>query len=93
MSTLNESHVEEAALEWFGELGYAVSHGPHMAPGEPAAERSSFGDVVLVARLRDAIQRLNPAIPHSRTFATLSDTLLPKLLSGELSVAEATSLA
>jgi hypothetical protein len=36
--------------------------------------------------LRAAIRRLNPAIP-SRTLATLRDTLLPKLLSGELSVA------
>ena len=37
--SLNESIVEDAALEWFGELGYAVGHGPHPAPGEPAAER------------------------------------------------------
>ncbi len=37
--SLNESIVEDAALEWFGELGYAVSHGPQLAPGEPAAER------------------------------------------------------
>jgi type I restriction enzyme R subunit len=60
---LNESMVEEAALSWFGELGYAVGHGPHLAPGEPKAERDSFGDVVLAARLREAIRRLNPAIP------------------------------
>ena len=60
---LNESIVEEAALEWFGELGYAVGHGPHLAPGEPAAERDSFSEVVLVGRLREAIRRLNPAIP------------------------------
>ena len=26
--TLNESIVEDAALEWFLELGYAVGHGP-----------------------------------------------------------------
>ena len=84
--SLNKSIVEDAALEWFGELGYAVGHGPHLAPGEPAAERQSFGEVVLVGRLRAAIRRLNPAIP-SRTLATLRDTLLPKLLSGELSVA------
>ena len=64
MSVLNESHVEDAALTWFGELGYAIGHGPHMAPGELAAERSSFGDVVLVSRLRDAITRLNPTIPE-----------------------------
>jgi type I restriction enzyme, R subunit len=62
--SLNESIVEDAALEWFGELGYAVGHGPHLAPGEPAAERASFGEVVLVERLREAIRRLNPAIPE-----------------------------
>ena len=37
--SLNESIVEVAALAWFGELGYAVGHGPHLAPDEPAAER------------------------------------------------------
>jgi len=62
--SLNESIVEDAALEWFGELGYAVGHGPHLAPGEPAAERDGFGEVVLVGRLREAIRRLNPAIPE-----------------------------
>jgi len=51
--SLNESIVEDAALEWFGELGYAVGHGPQLAPGEPA-----------VGRLREAIRRLNPAIPE-----------------------------
>jgi type I restriction enzyme, R subunit len=91
--SLNESIVEDAALEWFGELGYAVGHGPHLAPGEPAAERDSFGDVVLVGRFRETIRQLNPAIPQSRTLATLRDTLLPKLLSGELSVAEAAQAA
>jgi len=62
--SLNESIVEDAALEWFGELGHAVGHGPQLAPGEPAAERDSFGEVVLVGRLREAIRRLNPAIPE-----------------------------
>lgn len=36
--TLTECIVEDAALTWFGELGYAVGHGPHFAPGEPANE-------------------------------------------------------
>jgi type I restriction enzyme R subunit len=61
---LNESTVEAAALEWFGELGYGVAFGPDLAPGERKAERDSFGDVVLVRRLRGAIRRLNPAIPE-----------------------------
>jgi hypothetical protein len=72
--SLTESIVEDAALEWFGELGYAVGHGPHLAPGEYAGgtltpalshgERESYGEVVLVGRLREAIRRLNPAIPE-----------------------------
>jgi hypothetical protein len=62
--SLTESIVEDAALEWFGELGYAIGHGPQLAAGEPAAERDSFGEVVLAGRLREAIRRLNPAIPE-----------------------------
>ena len=64
MTSFTESIVEDAALEWFGELGYSVGHGPQLAPGEAAAERDSFGEVVLVGRLREAIWRLNPAIPE-----------------------------
>jgi type I restriction enzyme R subunit len=60
---LSEAAIEAAALEWFGELGYAVGHGPDLAPGEPAAERESFGAVVLEERLRSALARLNPSIP------------------------------
>jgi type I restriction enzyme R subunit len=32
--SLTESIVEDAALTWFGELGYAIGHGPEMAPGK-----------------------------------------------------------
>ena len=46
-----ESTVEAAALEWLGALDYQVLFGPDIAPGEPAAERASYGDVVLVERL------------------------------------------
>jgi len=85
--SLNEFTVEDAALEWFAEPGYSVGREPHLAPGEPAAERVSFGEVVLVGRLRDAIRRRNPSV-HSRTLATLRDTLLPKRLCGELSATD-----
>lgn len=61
---LNESIIEDATLDWLNELDYAVGHGPHLAPGEPATERDSFGDVMLVERLRAAIQLLNPNMPH-----------------------------
>ncbi len=30
--TLNQFHVEDAALSWFAKLAYAIGQGPHMAP-------------------------------------------------------------
>ena len=71
MSGFAESHVEEAALEWLGGLGYHVLHGPDISPDGPAPERESYGDVVLFGRLRDALSRLNPHLPKE----TLSDVL------------------
>jgi type I restriction enzyme, R subunit len=58
-----ESVVEEAALSWFGELGYLPLAGPEIAPGEPAAERASLGEAILPERLRAALGRLNPHVP------------------------------
>jgi type I restriction enzyme R subunit len=63
-SGVNEALIEGAALEWFQDLGYGLAHGPFIAPNEPSAERDSFGDVVLVERLRAALRRLNAAIPE-----------------------------
>ncbi len=60
---LNESHVEEAAINWFEELGYSFLHGPDIAPGEPGQERFLFWDVALLERLQSAIARLNPQVP------------------------------
>ena len=55
-----ESDVEELTLQIFANLRYEIQHGPDIAPDEPAAERASYGDVVLVGRLEEAIRRLNP---------------------------------
>lgn len=60
MSAFNENVVEQAALEYFAELGYRRVHGPEIAPGEPGAERASYEDVVLWGRLRDSLRRINP---------------------------------
>lgn len=58
-----ESLVEQAALAWLESLGWAVKHGPEIAPGEPRAERTDYRQVVLEGRLRDALARLNPNLP------------------------------
>ncbi len=78
-----ESHVEELALETFARLGYEVLYGPDIAPDEPACERASYADVVLVGRLDEALRRLNPhlgenAIREARRVVLLADA--PTLL-------------
>ena len=76
---INEPIVEDAALEWFGELGYVVGHGPQLAPGEPAAERDSFSKVVLVGRLREAVWRLSSArLQDGRAVVPKSATVRPE---------------
>ena len=63
MGSFDESAVEEASLQWLASIGYAVAHGPDLAPGGAAAERRSYADVVLVERLRLALADINPAVP------------------------------
>jgi len=63
--SFNESAVEEAALEYFAELGYETAWGPHLAPGEPGEERTSFEQVYLWDRLRRAVVRVNSSLGDS----------------------------
>ena len=54
VSSLNESTIEEAALDYLESLGWGVAHGPDIAPDTPGAERADYGDVVLTRRLQSA---------------------------------------
>ena len=63
MSKFTETHVEDAALAWVSELGYAILHGPDIAPDSAAPERTSYDEVILPARLSAAVARLNRNIP------------------------------
>ena len=63
MQGFTEWEVEESALAWLKAIGWGVAHGPEIAPDTPGAERADYGDVVLEGRLRDALARLNPALP------------------------------
>jgi len=85
MSTFTESFVEEAALTWLDGLGYEVFHGPEIAAGMPAAERSdpNYREAVLERRLRQALVRLNPELPAEAledAFRKLTRTDAPSLV-------------
>lgn len=63
---ITESVAEDAALAWFEDLGYTILHGPDIAPGGAGTEeRASYGDVILKARLREALKQINPGMPAS----------------------------
>jgi type I restriction enzyme R subunit len=62
---ITEGVVEEACLGYFQALGYHTLPGPVIGPDGVGPERSSWDDVVLEGRLRDAIARINPDLPAS----------------------------
>ncbi|MGO0711605.1 type I restriction endonuclease subunit R [Bacillus subtilis] len=62
MFKYNESELEIAALEWLEEMDYEIVEGPDIALDGNYAERESFHDVVLIDRLRDSLQKINPTV-------------------------------
>ena len=89
MSGITESVVEEACLEWFRALGYSTAYGPEIGPDGSAEERSSWEDVVLVERLRDAILRINPDLPRDaadHALATVLQAEAQKTMAENISV-------
>ena len=63
MTTLTESDVEQAALDWLVELGWQVAQGVDITGDVPGALRDNLTQVVLDAPLRDELARLNPELP------------------------------
>ena len=63
MTTITESDVEQAALEWLAELGWQAAHGVEISGDVPGALRDGLSQVVLDVPLRDALARLNPELP------------------------------
>jgi type I restriction enzyme R subunit len=70
VSAFSESVVEDAKLAWLESLGYTIKHGPDISPGDDTLtlalsqrERENYSEVVLGQRLREALVRLNPALP------------------------------
>ena len=63
MTNITESVVEEAALDWFRALQSNVINGSEIAPDRPGAERSKYDEVVLIGRLKNITDKINPKIP------------------------------
>lgn len=75
MTKVNEDAVEVWASGLFRDLGWSEVHGSEIAPGAESAERSSWSDVVLVGRLRTAVEVLNPGLPSAALDEALNQML------------------
>ena len=60
---MTEDQLEQETLSWLADVGYTAVYGPDIAVDGNAPERSNYIQVVLVERLRNAINRLNPLVP------------------------------
>jgi type I restriction enzyme R subunit len=60
---MTEDQLEQEMLGWLSEIGYTHIYGPDIACDGGNPERSNYQEVLLVERLRAAIDRLNPGIP------------------------------
>jgi type I restriction enzyme R subunit len=71
MSDLNETTVEDAAMEYLRELGYTTAFGPEIAPDGDRSERIAYDSVYLYNRLRNAIARINPGMDREMIEETI----------------------
>lgn len=60
---MTEDQLEQESLGWLADVGYSHVYGPDIAVDGNAPERSNYTQVLLVERLRNAINRLNPQVP------------------------------
>lgn len=76
MTTITEDTLEQASIIWLEELGYEQLYGPYIAPDGDYAERKDYSEVVLVGRLRNAIERINKNITPEALEETVRQVLL-----------------
>ncbi len=62
MTLLTESHIEEFSIQLLQKQGYQYFYGPEIAAGEKNPLRSNFEDVLLIDKLKEAIDRINPKV-------------------------------
>lgn len=68
---MTEDQLEQEALGWLAESGFDLRNGPDIAHDGIEPQRSGYTQVILPARLRAAMAKLNPDIPA----AALEDAL------------------
>lgn len=75
----NESVVEQAAMEWFADLGYQTAYGPEISPGGQDPQlRDSLGTVILSDRLLSSVSGLNREVDPAVVGEAIKKLLRPE---------------
>lgn len=61
MNSISENEIEQIALDYLQKLGYQYLNGVDIGPDGQHPERQ-YNEVVLITRLRDAIDKFNPSL-------------------------------
>ena len=100
MTGITEPSIEQFAINLREKQGYQYVYAPDIAPDSDTPERNRFEDVLLLERLQSAVGRITQNKAKTidtnddqglnnnqiRTLEKLRDSLLPKLMSGEVQV-------
>ena len=81
---MTEDQLEQETLGWLSDVGYSILNGPNIAYDGPNPERSDYRQILLLNRLKAAIDRLNPMIPASAredALKQIQDLGIPVLLT------------
>ncbi len=84
MNKLTELDIEDFAIKLFERQGYQYIHAPDIAPDSDNPERNGYDDVLLMARLRNAVCRINPGLSEAileEALKQVSRIQSPELLS------------
>ncbi len=85
MSTkITENTIEQFTIELLEGLGYKYIYAPDIAPDGERPERNSYEEVLLTARLQNAIRRINPKVPADsldEAFKEIQRISSPELLA------------
>jgi type I restriction enzyme R subunit len=75
LKPITENIIEESTIEILQSQGWEYANGKEISPEGLFCERESFGDVILAKRLREAVAKLNPHIPHDAQEAAVQKVL------------------
>lgn len=75
MKPITENIIEESAIEILQSQGWEYANGKEISPEGLFCERENYSQVVLANRLRNAIAKINPAIPLDAQEAAVQKVL------------------